>query len=98
MGFHSVSPLNRSAEITYGVDPLLWGNGLATALCVAAVQWGFSAKSWVRIQATTLESNLASRRVLDKAGFAFEGRQRNFRMVRGAPRVYLLFSVTPPAT
>ena len=71
---------------------------MATALCVAAVQWGFSAKSWARIQATTLESNLASRRVLDKAGFAFKGRLRNFRMVRGAPRDYLLFSVTPPAT
>jgi [ribosomal protein S5]-alanine N-acetyltransferase len=97
VGFHSVSALNRTAEVTYGIHPSMWGHGLATALCTAAVQWGFSARSWVRIQATTLESNLASQRVLGKAGFALEGKLRNFRIVRGVPRDYLLFSIIPAA-
>ena len=100
VGFHSISALNRTAEVTYGIHPSMWGNGLATALCTAAVQWGFSTRSWVRIQATTLESNLASQRVLGKVGFSFEGKLRSFRMVRGVPRDYLLFSIisAAPAT
>lgn len=97
VGFHSISALNRSAEITYGVRPSFWGRGLATSLCIAAVGWGFSQRRWVRIQATTLESNTASQRVLQKAGFHLEGTARNFRMVGGVPRDYLVFSVIPAA-
>jgi len=97
VGFHSISVVNRTAEVTYGVRPGLWGRGLATSLCAAAVQWAFTARSWVRVQATTLEPNLASQRVLLKAGFALEGKLRNFRMVRGVPHDYLLFSIVPPA-
>lgn len=95
VGFHTVSALNRTAELTYGVRPACWGRGLATSLCSAAVDWGFSQRAWVRIQATTLESNAASQRVLQKAGFALEGRLRNFRMVRGTPHDYLLYSQVP---
>jgi RimJ/RimL family protein N-acetyltransferase len=95
VGFHSISAVNRTAEITYGVHPNMWGKGLATSLCAGAVQWGFSVKSWVRIQATTLESNAASQRVLRKLGFSLEGKLRNFRMVREVPRDYLMFSILP---
>ena len=95
VGFHSISAVNRTAEVTYGVHPGLWGRGLATSLCIAAVQWGFEARRWVRIQATLLEENLASRRVLQKAGFGFEGTLRNFRIVRGEPRDYLLYAIIP---
>ena len=42
-----------------------------------------------------LEPNLASQRVLLKAGFAYEGLLRNLRIVRGTPRNYLLYAVTP---
>jgi [ribosomal protein S5]-alanine N-acetyltransferase len=95
VGFHSISALNRTAELTYGVRPDKWNQGLATSLCVAAVEWGFEERKWVRIQATTLESNSGSQRVLQKSGFTFEGRLRNFRMVRGAPQDYLLYAVIP---
>ena len=50
---------------------------------------------WVRIQATVLEANLASRRVLDKCGFAFEGTLRNLRIVRGRPSDFLLYATVP---
>lgn len=97
-GFHTISAINRTAEITYTVRPEHWGRGLATLVCNAAVGWGFQHRGWVRIQATVLEPNLASRRVLQKCGFVQEGLLRNFRMVRGQPRDYLLFaSVSGPA-
>jgi RimJ/RimL family protein N-acetyltransferase len=94
-GFHSISALNGSAEVTYVVRPEQWGRGVATAVCAAAVRWGFKERGWVRIQATVLEPNVASLRVLEKCGFAFEGRLRNFRKVRGEPRDYLLYATVP---
>ena len=50
-------------------------------------------QGFVRVQATALESNVASLRVLDKCGFAFEGLLRNFRKVRGVPMDYRVYSV-----
>jgi ribosomal-protein-alanine N-acetyltransferase len=95
VGFHTVSSLNRTAEITYTVRPALWRKGLATAACAAAVGWAFQHKQWVRVQATTLEEHLASHRVLLKCGFELEGRLRNFRIVHGQPRDYLLYARIP---
>jgi RimJ/RimL family protein N-acetyltransferase len=98
VGFHTVSSLNRSAEVTYTVHPEHWGQGLATAACAAAVRWAFRHRGWVRVQATTLVPHVASQRVLLKCGFELEGRLRNFRIVRGEPRDYLLFSTVNPST
>lgn len=95
VGFHTVSTLNRTAEITFSVRPECWGRGLATAVCTAAVRWAFRQRGWVRVQGTALEENAASQRVLLKSGFEFEGRLRNFRLVRGEPRDYLLYACVP---
>ncbi len=95
VGFHTISSLNRTAELTYMVRPQQWGRGLATALGKAAVAWGFGERGWVRVQATVLEPNKGSIRVLQKCGFALEGRLRNFRLVRGTPRDFLLFARVP---
>lgn len=95
VGFHTVSSLNRTAEITYTVHPDRWGRGLATALCGTAVQWGLAQRGWVRIQATTLPEHLASQKVLLRCGFEQEGLLRNLRIVRGVPRDYLLFARIP---
>jgi len=95
VGFHTIQPHNRTAEITYDVRPTHWGQGIAGVCCKGAVRWGFAAREWVRIQATTQEPNLASQAVLLKSGFVPEGKLRNFRIVRGAPCDYLMFSIIP---
>lgn len=95
VGFHTVSALNRTAEITYDVAPSHWGQGIAKALCRAATLWGFETKDWCRIQATTVLANTRSMRVLEHCGFKREGRVRNFRIVRGAPADYWLYSAVP---
>ncbi len=95
VGFHSVMPHYRTAEITYDVRPDCWGRGIATDCCRAAVRWGFAVREWVRIQGTAQEGNLASQAVLRKCGFRYEGRLRNFRIVRGVPCDYLLFATIP---
>jgi len=97
IGFHSRFVANRNAEINYEVRPSCWGRGMATAVCRDAVHWGFAKIGLVRVQATTLKANLASQRVLEKVGFEREGTFRNFRVVRGNPRDYLVFSCVPGA-
>lgn len=94
-GFHTISPLNRTAEITYSLAPALWGQGHASAVCAALSRWGFEDQGWLRIQATVLEPNIGSLKVLQHCGYRFEGRLRNFRLVRGEPREYLLYSLVP---
>ncbi len=93
VGFHTISQMHRSAEIAYDFHPDYWGRGLATECCKSAADWAIRECGYVRVQATTLDSNTASARVLQKCGFELEGKLRNFRMVRGTPRDFWLYSV-----
>ncbi len=95
VGFHSISVDFGTAEVAYDIAPSHWGQGIAAAACRSACLWGFETRGWHRIQATTVLSNLASQRVLDKVGFKREGQLRNFRLVRGQPADYWMFSVLP---
>ncbi|MEF9386996.1 GNAT family N-acetyltransferase [Ralstonia solanacearum species complex bacterium KE056] len=85
IGFHTVSDVNRTAEIAYDLAPSHWGKGIATAVCAAVTQWAFIAYGFVRIQGTVLKSNLPSAQVLQKCGYRYEGLLRSYRMVRGTP-------------
>src|SRR5579859_1215304 len=42
IGFHTISPVHRSAEIAFNLNPEYWGRGIATRCCNAVVEWGFS--------------------------------------------------------
>lgn len=95
VGFHTISELHGTAEISYDVTPSEWGKGVATAACRAATKWGFEERGWHRIQGTTVLANLASQRVLERCGFQREGLLRNFRMVQGHPTDYWLYSSIP---
>ncbi|GAB3261682.1 GNAT family protein [Chitinimonas naiadis] len=92
IGFHTISPLNRTSEIAYDLAPSYWGRGLASAACAAVTDWGLADADYVRVQATCLDSNEASRRVLLRCGFELEGTLRHFRLVRGQPRDFWVFS------
>ena len=95
VGFHTISAVFGTAEVTYDVAPSHWGMGIATAACRASTLWGFEVKAWYRVQATTVLPNLRSQRVLERCGFKREGLLRNFRLVRGAPMDYWLYSAIP---
>jgi len=95
VGFHTISAIFGTAEVTSDVAPSHWGRGIASTACRAATLWGFDARSWHRIQATTVVPNLASQRVLEKVGFKREGLLRNFRLIRGEPADYWVYSAIP---
>ena len=92
IGFHTVSDMNRSAELAFDFAPDYWGRGIATAMCSAVTQWSYRALNLVRVQATVLESDVASSRVLEKSGFTYEGLLRAYRMVRGSPGNFKIYS------
>ena len=92
IGLHTVSDVNRSAEIAYDFAPSHWGRGLATRLCETVATWSFNALNLHRLQATVMVGNERSIRVLQRCGFRHEGLLRGFRMVRGQPGDFNIFS------
>jgi RimJ/RimL family protein N-acetyltransferase len=64
----------RSAEIGYWLGEEFWGRGIATESLMAVTEHAFASYDLCRLYAHVFEWNLASARVLEKAGYAFEGR------------------------
>ena len=78
VGFERLTDLStRTAEIGYWIGEPYWGRGIATKALVAATEIALGGFDFVRLQAGVLSWNPASCRVLEKAGYSFEGRLRN---------------------
>jgi RimJ/RimL family protein N-acetyltransferase len=61
-----------AVEAAWTIMPERWGEGLATELARASVQVAFGPLDVHDLIAITLPDNHASRRVMEKAGFAYE--------------------------
>ena len=96
VGFHTVQPQNRSAEIAYDLAPSVWGKGVATSVCRELVSWAHVSVGLLRVQATVLESNAPSIAVLERCGFLREGTLRSYRLVRGRPGNFYMYSHVVP--
>ncbi len=66
----------QTAELGYWIGEDYWGRGIMTAVVIVFTEYAFKNYDLIRIFATVFESNPASARVLEKAGYAFEGRLR----------------------
>lgn len=67
----------RAAEIGYTLTPAHWGRGFATEAVEAMVAHLVDDLGMTRVHATLHPDNVASARVLERAGFAYEGTTRN---------------------
>jgi ribosomal-protein-alanine N-acetyltransferase len=67
---------HRTANIGYWVAEPFWGRGIATAAVEFISDYALRNFPVHRLQAAVFDWNPASARVLEKAGFALEGRQR----------------------
>ena len=65
-----------SAEMGYWLGEPYWGRGLTTRAVLAASDWAFDSYRLTRIFAMAFSHNVASMRVLEKAGFVREGTLR----------------------
>lgn len=59
-------------ELGYGFYPAHWGQGLATEIALACVTLGFERLDCSSLVALTRPANVASQRVMSKAGLTFE--------------------------
>lgn len=74
IGLHPQKDIyKRSMELGYWIGEEYWGKGIASAAVNEVLEFGFSLDGIMRIFAGVLENNLASRRVLEKNSFVFEG-------------------------
>ncbi|MDN7591231.1 GNAT family N-acetyltransferase [Burkholderia seminalis] len=92
VGLHTVSTVNRSAEIAYDLAPSHWGRGIASAVCEAVTAWAFTTGGVMRMQAVVLTSNAGSARVLQKCGYRYEGLLRAYKMVRGTQGDFAMYA------
>lgn len=66
----------RTAQVGYWIAEPYWGRGIATAAVKAITARAIKEHHLLRIEAGVYAWNPASARVLEKAGYAFEGRLR----------------------
>lgn len=63
----------HAAEIGYWIGEPFWGKGFVTKALKQAVDHAFNEKDVKRLYTSVFEHNHGSKRVLEKAGFIFEG-------------------------
>lgn len=64
----------KNAEMGYWLAEPFWGKGIITAAIRQMVEYGFKTWDITRIYARPFGSNIASQKVLEKAGFILEVR------------------------
>jgi ribosomal-protein-alanine N-acetyltransferase len=82
IGFNFVNFFNKKGEINYDLNRDHWGKGIMTA-CLAQVMNFSSEIGLTRIQATVLQDNSRSIKLLESEGFAQEGLLKNYEFVDG---------------
>jgi RimJ/RimL family protein N-acetyltransferase len=83
----------RSAGIGYWLGEEFWGRGIATDAVQAMIGYAFSHFDLIRLYAGVFEWNVASMRVLEKAGFHFEARLQKSVTKDGKTIDELIYSV-----
>jgi [ribosomal protein S5]-alanine N-acetyltransferase len=75
IGIHPQIDIHRkNAELGYWLGEPYWGKGIVSHAVIQMVDYGFRNWDIDRIYARPFGNNLASQRVLEKAGFILEGR------------------------
>lgn len=83
----------RSVELGYWLAQPYWGHGITTGAVRAMTDWAFETWEITRIWAGVFAWNPASARVLEKAGFVYEGRLRQSAVKDGELVDELIYAV-----
>ena len=91
--FNMLAPYAKMLEIGYALVPSERGKGYCTEAAKIMVDYLFLSKDIACIQATTDIGNVASQKVLEKAGFQKEGIMRKRFFSNGEWKDTVLFSI-----
>jgi RimJ/RimL family protein N-acetyltransferase len=96
IGFQLQGDVERvSAEIGYWLGEPFWGRGIATDALRALTEFAIVTHGLTRVYAVPFASNLASCRVLEKAGYVLEGRLRRSAVKDGSIIDQLQYAFNP---
>ena len=84
---------NHFAEIEYCIGSTFQCKGYATEATKAVIRYGFEKMNLHKVQICTKEINAASKRVIEKCGFTYEGTFRDYFYMDGAYTGRLYFSI-----
>ena len=83
----------KNAELGYWLAEEYWGRGVMTDAVRQICAEGFAKWDIERVYAEPFADNAASRRVLEKAGFALEGTMRRGAYKNGAYRDWCMYAL-----
>ena len=83
----------KNAELGYWLGEPFWGNGIITAAVKQMVIYGFKNFNITRIFARPFGTNIASQKVLEKAGFVLEAKLEKTFFKNGAFEDELIYAV-----
>ena len=86
-----------TAEIGYWLGQSYWGRGIVTEAVMMVTEAAFREQNLLRIFAVPFADNVASARVLEKAGYVREGILRSSSVKYGVPRDQAMYARVNPA-
>jgi ribosomal-protein-alanine N-acetyltransferase len=93
IGFRVLPDVERvTAEVGYWLGEAFWRKGIVTEVLAKITPWAIEAYGLSRMFAVPFEWNTASMRVLEKAGYVFEGRMRRSAIKDGKIVDQLLYA------
>jgi RimJ/RimL family protein N-acetyltransferase len=84
-----------TAEIGYWLIPRVRGRGLGSRAVTLFARWAVTGAGLARVEALVLPDNMASQRVLEKAGFRREGHLRSYLVFDQQRTNALIYSLLP---
>ena len=97
MGFKLGTDVERfSAELGYWLGEAHWGRGVTTAAVAAVTAYAFRDLGLLRVFALPFARNLASARVLERAGYQLEGTLRRSAVKDGEVLDQRLYAALRP--
>jgi ribosomal-protein-alanine N-acetyltransferase len=96
VGMFGLHPMNLKIEVGYALARLYWGKGFMTEALCAVIDWAFAQPDIFRIQAICDIENIASARVMEKAGMTREGLLRRYVLhpnISDEPRDCFMYAV-----
>jgi [ribosomal protein S5]-alanine N-acetyltransferase len=84
----------QNANLGYYVGQEFNGRGFGTEAVKLAVRYAFESARLHRVQAAVMSGNVASRRVLEKAGFRLEGLARNYLKINDRWEDHHIYAAT----
>lgn len=96
IGMFGLHPMKMKVEVGYALARPHWGKGYTTEVLRKVIEWAFTQPEMYRVQAFCDMENLASARVMEKAGMTREGLLRRYVLhpnISAEPRDAYLYAI-----